>query len=155
MCIIGFAGRSSRHSRPYSARVLDANDGLRKAALNLLSPSRTAERDPDLALRTPRARSFRVQHSDDARSAYVAFKSSSVEFAALLDGRRWTRALRLLTRRGTWGRPTLPQNQEAFVRVTSRRVSGSGAKPLWWRDPGGDSASKAVETWQKLPYVTS
>ena len=91
---------------------------------------------------------FRVQFSDDERSAYVAFKSLSVEFAALLSGRRHTFVLES----ETWGRPTLPQSQKGFVEVTSWRVSARGAKTSWWKDPGGESVDKAVHAWENLLY---
>ncbi|MGH2787810.1 MAG: hypothetical protein ACRDJV_07845 [Actinomycetota bacterium] len=95
---------------------------------------------------------FRVQYNDDERSAYMAFKSLSVEFATLLGGRSLSRTQGPFLLHKTWGRPTLPQSQRAFVEVTSWRVSGTGPKRLWWRDPGGDSVDKAVEAWQKLPH---
>jgi hypothetical protein len=94
---------------------------------------------------------FRVQFCDDERSAYVAFKSLSVEFAALLHGRRWTLARHPSLNHERWGRPTLSEGERAFVSVTSWRVA-AGPKSLWWKDTGGDSVSQAVDAWEKLPY---
>lgn len=92
---------------------------------------------------------FRVQYVGDERSAYVAFKALSVEFATLLGRPRWTPSLRPRSRprggsRGrTWGRPTLGQSQDAFVAVTSWRVADAAPKKLWWANPGGDSVRDA------------
>jgi hypothetical protein len=84
---------------------------------------------------------FRVQFNSEERDAYLAFKDLSVEFAALLQGRSWP-----------LGRPTLPQGQQAFIEVTSWRVSDPSKKKLWWRDPGANSVDEAVKAWKKLPY---
>lgn len=93
---------------------------------------------------------FRVQFDSDERSAYVAFKSLSVEFASLL-GARGRTPLRLFRGRETWGTPKLREGQKSFLEVTSWRVP-DGEKSLWWRAPGADSVAGALTAWDELPY---
>jgi hypothetical protein len=93
---------------------------------------------------------FRVQYSDDERSAYVAFKSLSVEFAALLGGRPWTIRRLLFLDSKMRGRPALREGQQAFVQVTSWRVAKDAPKTRWWCDPGGDSIREATKAWEEL-----
>jgi hypothetical protein len=91
---------------------------------------------------------FRVRFDDAEVKAYVAFKSLSVDFAGLLHGRR-ARAKRLRLALKAWGRPTVKQSQEAFVKITSWRVDGD-LETSWWAKKGSTSATNAVEAWKGL-----
>lgn len=93
---------------------------------------------------------FSIQHRSNDRSAYVAFKSSSVEFAGLVSGRRRASPVwvsRILPQR--YGR--LATAQLNFIEMSSWRVAGS-SKDLWWKDRNAKSSKLARKAWEELPH---
>ena len=96
---------------------------------------KSIEDDEELAFRVTR---------DNERTAYAAFKSLAVEFAALLDGRRRAPARHPLSLREMGRRPTLEQAQVAFAAVTGWQVSPGALKESWWKDFGGESVENTL-----------